>query len=119
MAGLVNVEQGFEKVTLEEISTLRDRDDASHIAGRPPLIETRERSGVSTLAVFTEIPHLWRIGKRFTWNPFSPSAQSPLEFDPEKRYQTPGQMLEDILSNASDSEDEKSEGSGSHEKTSA
>jgi serine/threonine-protein kinase len=65
------------------------------LSGRPPLIETRERSQRLNVSRFTEIPHLGELVKDLPESVYSICSKA-LEFDPEKRYQTPGQMLTDI-----------------------
>ncbi|MCU0718641.1 MAG: protein kinase [Pirellula sp.] len=65
------------------------------LSGRPPLIETRERSQRLNVSRFTEIPHLGELVKELPESVYSICSKA-LEFDPEKRYQTPGQMLTDI-----------------------
>jgi eukaryotic-like serine/threonine-protein kinase len=65
------------------------------LSGRPPLIETRERSQRLNVSRFTEIPHLGELVKDLPEAVYNICSKS-LEFDPEKRYQTPGQMLADV-----------------------
>lgn len=65
------------------------------LSGRPPLIETRERSQRLNVSRFLEIPHLGELVKDLPEAIYTISSKA-LEFDPEKRYQTPAQMLADI-----------------------
>ncbi|MFN7877231.1 MAG: protein kinase domain-containing protein [Pirellula sp.] len=65
------------------------------LSGRPPLIETRERSQRLNVSRFTEIPHLGELVKDLPEAIYTICSKA-LEFDPEKRYQTPGQMLADV-----------------------
>ncbi|XZE21292.1 protein kinase domain-containing protein [Pirellulaceae bacterium SH449] len=65
------------------------------LSGRPPLIETRERSQRLNVSRFLEIPHLGELVKELPESVYTICSKA-LEFDPEKRYQTPGAMLSDI-----------------------
>ena len=65
------------------------------LSGRPPLIETRERSQRLNVSRFMEIPHLGELVKDLPESVYTICSKA-IEFDPEKRYQTPGQMLTDI-----------------------
>ncbi|MCU0713764.1 MAG: serine/threonine-protein kinase [Pirellula sp.] len=65
------------------------------LSGRPPLTETRERSQRLNVSRFTEIPHLGELVKDLPEAVYTICSKA-IEFDPEKRYQTPAQMLTDI-----------------------
>lgn len=65
------------------------------VSGKPALVETRDRLMRLSVSRFTEITPLGTV------MPDLPEAiyaicNKAMEFDPEKRYQTPGQMLLDI-----------------------
>ncbi|MFV2069044.1 MAG: serine/threonine-protein kinase, partial [Pirellulales bacterium] len=61
------------------------------LSGRPPLVETRDRIQRLSKTRFLEIPPLHEIAPDI---PFSCAlvVNKAIEFDPEKRYQTPGEM---------------------------
>lgn len=65
------------------------------VAGTPPLSETKDRIQRSSVQRFLEVQPVHRIA------PELPRAvaliiNKAMEFDPEKRYQSPGQMLVDL-----------------------
>ena len=65
------------------------------VCGSPALIETRDRMQRLSISRFTEFPSL---SERIQGLPDSIYAicNKALEFDPEKRYQTPGAILSDV-----------------------
>jgi len=65
------------------------------VSGTPALIETRDRMQRLSISRFTDIPSL---SERIQGLPDSIYAicNKALEFDPEKRYQTPGAILSDV-----------------------
>jgi serine/threonine-protein kinase len=65
------------------------------LSGKPPLVETRERSQRLNVSRFMEIPHLGELVKDLPEACYTICSKA-MEFDPEKRYQTPGAMLNDI-----------------------
>jgi eukaryotic-like serine/threonine-protein kinase len=67
------------------------------LAGKPALIETRERSQRLNVSRFLDFPHLGEVVKDLPESVYTICSKA-LEFDPEKRYQTPSAMLNDIQS---------------------
>ncbi len=65
------------------------------ISGRPALTETRERSQRLNVTRFHDFPGLSEVAKDLPESIYI-ICNKALEFDPEKRYQTPGAMLADI-----------------------
>ena len=65
------------------------------ISGRPALTETRERSQRLSVSRFQEFPSLSEVARDLPDSIYA-ICNKALEFDPEKRYQTPGAMLADI-----------------------
>jgi len=65
------------------------------VCGKPALIETRDRMQRLSVSRFTEFPPL---GERIQGLPDQIYAicNKALEFDPEKRYQTPSAILSDV-----------------------
>jgi serine/threonine-protein kinase len=65
------------------------------VCGKPALIETRDRMQRLSISRFTDFPPL---NERIQGLPDSIYAicNKALEFDPEKRYQTPGAILADV-----------------------
>ena len=81
------------------------------VSGTPALIETRDRMQRLSISRFTDFPSL---SERIQGLPDSIYAicNKALEFDPEKRYQTPGAMLTDVqaaIKRLESSGDEKEE----------
>jgi eukaryotic-like serine/threonine-protein kinase len=67
------------------------------LSGKPALIETRDRSQRLNVTRFTDFPSLGEAIKDLPEQVYG-ICNKALEFDPEKRYQTPGAMLADIQS---------------------
>ncbi len=67
------------------------------VCGKPALVETRDRAQRLNIARFTDFPPL---SEQMSGLPDSIYAicNKALEFDPEKRYQTPSAMLSDVQS---------------------
>jgi serine/threonine-protein kinase len=65
------------------------------VSGQPALIETRDRLMRLSVSRFQEIPSLGSIVPNMPESIYA-ICNKALEFDPEKRYQTPGAMLFDI-----------------------
>ena len=65
------------------------------ISGRPALTETRERSQRLSVSRFQEFPSLSEVVRDLPDSIYT-ICNKALEFDPEKRYQTPGAMLADV-----------------------
>ncbi|MEQ1826686.1 MAG: serine/threonine-protein kinase [Pirellula sp.] len=67
------------------------------VSGKPALVETRDRLQRLSVSRFLEIPPLNSIAPDLPDSIYS-ICNKAIEFDPEKRYQTPGAMLNDIQS---------------------
>ena len=65
------------------------------VCGKPALIETRDRLQRLSVSRFTEIPPLIEMIQGLPDQIYS-ICNKALEFDPEKRYQTPGAILADL-----------------------
>lgn len=65
------------------------------LCGRPAISETRDRVQRLDKARYREIPALNTIAPELPL-PLVRIANKALEFDPERRYQTPGEMLADL-----------------------
>ncbi len=65
------------------------------LAGKPALVETRERSQRLNVTRFHDFPALSEVMKDLPESVYT-ICNKALEFNPEKRYQTPGAMLADI-----------------------
>jgi serine/threonine-protein kinase len=67
------------------------------LAGRPALVETRERSQRLNVTRFHDFPGLHEVVRDLPEYIYT-ICNKALEFDPEKRYQTPSAMLADVQS---------------------
>jgi serine/threonine-protein kinase len=67
------------------------------VSGKPALVETRDRLQRLSVSRFLEIPPLNTVAPDLPDSIYA-ICNKAIEFDPEKRYQTPGQMLADIQS---------------------
>ncbi len=67
------------------------------VCGKPALVETRDRGQRLNVARFNEIPPLVEQMPGLPDEIYA-ICNKALEFDPERRYQTPGAMLNDIQS---------------------
>jgi len=65
------------------------------VSGRAPLYETRDRLMRLNVTRFTEMPSLGEVAPGLPESIYA-ICNKAMEFNPEKRYQTPGQMLMDI-----------------------
>jgi serine/threonine-protein kinase len=65
------------------------------VSGRAPLYETRDRLMRLNVTRFTEMPSLGEVAPGMPESIYA-ICNKAMEFNPEKRYQTPGQMLMDI-----------------------
>ncbi|GIW97485.1 MAG: protein kinase [Pirellulaceae bacterium] len=65
------------------------------LSGKPPLTETRDRLARLNVTRFREIPHLLQVAPDVPLN-VAAIVHKAMEFDPEKRYQTPQEVLDDI-----------------------
>ena len=67
------------------------------LSGKPALTETRDRSQRLSISRFTDFPPLGELVQGLPDEIYA-ICHKALEFDPEKRYQTPSQLLSDIQS---------------------
>lgn len=67
------------------------------VSGRPALVETRDRLQRLNVSRFLEIPPLNSVVSGLPDSLYT-ICNKAMEFDPEKRYQTPGAMLHDVQS---------------------
>jgi eukaryotic-like serine/threonine-protein kinase len=65
------------------------------VSGRAPLYETRDRLMRLNVTRFTEMPSLGEVAPGMPESIYA-ICNKAMEFNPEKRYQTPGQMLMDV-----------------------
>ncbi|MBX3432688.1 MAG: protein kinase [Pirellulales bacterium] len=65
------------------------------LSGKPPLAETRERSQRLSKSRYQNIPPIAEVAPK-TPLPLARVVQKAIEFDPARRYQTPGEMLADV-----------------------
>lgn len=65
------------------------------LTGESPLTETRDRMARLNVSRFREVPHINKIDPDIPIN-VAAIVHKAMEFDPQKRYQTPDEMLEDI-----------------------
>lgn len=65
------------------------------LSGKPALVETRERSQRLNVTRFHDFPSLSEVVRDLPESIYT-ICNKALEFDPEKRYQTPGAMLLDV-----------------------
>lgn len=65
------------------------------VSGRAPLYETRDRLMRLNVTRFTEMPSLGEVAPGLPDSIYA-ICNKAMEFNPEKRYQTPGQMLMDV-----------------------
>jgi len=65
------------------------------VSGRAPLVETRDRLMRLNITRFVEIPSLYEIAPGLPDTIYA-ICNKAIEFNPEKRYQTPGQVLADV-----------------------
>ena len=116
LAGLGGNENDFAKeggnqraidyAGLERSSSVRKGDERSDIffsgciyyqllSGRPPMSETRDRSQRLNKSRFQDIVPITKIAPELPF-PLVRVVNKAIEFTPEKRYQTPGEMLADL-----------------------
>ncbi|MEM7560259.1 MAG: protein kinase [Planctomycetota bacterium] len=67
------------------------------LAGVSPLTETRDRLARLNVSRFREVPPLHEVDRTLPHNVCAIVSKA-MEFDPEKRYQTPDEMLSDVKS---------------------
>lgn len=65
------------------------------VSGRAPLTETRDRLMRLNVTRFVEIPSLGEVAPGMPESIYA-ICNKAMEFSPEKRYQTPGQILADV-----------------------
>lgn len=65
------------------------------VSGRAPLTETRDRLMRLNITRFVEIPSLGEVAPGMPESIYA-ICNKAMEFSPEKRYQTPGQILADV-----------------------
>ncbi len=65
------------------------------LVGASPLTETRDRMARLNVSRFREVPHINKIDPDIPLN-VAAIVHKAMEFDPQKRYQNPNELLEDI-----------------------
>jgi serine/threonine-protein kinase len=65
------------------------------VSGKAPLVETRDRLMRLNVTRFTDMPSLGEVAPGMPDSIYA-ICNKAMEFNPEKRYQTPGQMLADV-----------------------
>jgi serine/threonine-protein kinase len=65
------------------------------VSGKAPLVETRDRLMRLNVTRFTDMPSLGEVAPGLPDGIYA-ICNKAMEFNPEKRYQTPGQMLADV-----------------------
>lgn len=67
------------------------------LSGKSPLTETRDRLARLNVSRFREIPHLMEVAPEIPTN-VAAVVHKAMEFQPDKRYQSPAEALQDIKS---------------------
>lgn len=99
-------QRAIDYAGLERSSNVRKGDNRSDIffagciyyqllCGQPPMSETRDRTQRLNKSRFRDIPPITGIVPDIPF-PLVRVVNKAIEFDPEKRYQTPGEMLADL-----------------------
>jgi serine/threonine protein kinase len=65
------------------------------LVGASPLTETRDRMARLNVSRFREVPHINKIDPDIPLN-VAAIVHKAMEFDPQKRYQNPNELLDDI-----------------------
>ncbi|MCG8449522.1 MAG: protein kinase [Pirellulales bacterium] len=99
-------QRAIDYAGLERSSNVRKGDNRSDIffagciyyqllCGQPPMSETRDRAQRLNKSRFQDIPPIAKISPELPF-PLVRVVNKALEFAPEKRYQTPAEMLADL-----------------------